>query len=101
MGGFTSGPNTSYSEAEEYNGSTWTEVTDQPTAIYYHNGAGTQTAALSFGGEPDDAENFEYDGTNWTDGGDLNTGRGKLFGSGTQTAALAATGLTATANTET
>ncbi len=37
-------------ETETYDGSTWTEVGDLNTARRSSNGAGTQTAALAFGG---------------------------------------------------
>ena len=59
-------------------------------------GAGTQTAALSFGGvvgtappEPRSGATQEYDGTNWTSGGTMNTARNDGGGTGTQTAGLA------------
>ena len=53
-------------------------------------GAGTQTAALSFGGGfPIKAETEEYNGTSWSPGGSLNTARNYLGGCGTQTAGLA------------
>jgi hypothetical protein len=54
-------------------------------------GAGTQTAALAFGGQLHlfTGATEEYDGTTWTAGGSLNTARNDLGGAGTQTAALA------------
>jgi hypothetical protein len=56
-------------------------------------GAGTQTAALGFGGLADTAETGateEYDGSTWTSNPTgLNTARRLLGGAGTQTAALA------------
>jgi hypothetical protein len=55
-------------------------------------GAGTQTAALAFGGRypPTTGATEEYDGTTWTTSpGSLNTARYLLGGAGTQTAALA------------
>ena len=55
-------------------------------------GAGTQTAALAFGGfvPPSSAKTEAYNGTNWTEVNDLNTAR-QLFGAAgaTNTAALA------------
>jgi hypothetical protein len=36
---------------ESYNGASWTEVNDLNSAIGQNGGAGTQTAALSIGGE--------------------------------------------------
>ena len=57
-------------------------------------GAGTQTAALSFGGNPPvgfpgTGATEEYNGTSWSPGGSLNTARTYLGGCGTQTAGLA------------
>ena len=55
------------------------------------HGAGTQTAALVFGGTAPPSKNAteEYNGTAWTNGGNLGTGRVSLSGAGTQTAGLA------------
>ena len=80
------------SEVEEYNGSTWSEVTDMPADIGQLAGAGTQTAALSISGGPSIAESYEYDGTNWTAGGNINTARERSTGFGLQTAAVAVGG---------
>jgi hypothetical protein len=55
-------------------------------------GAGTQTAALGFGGfiSPGySASTEEYDGSSWTAGGNLGTARRELAGAGIQTAGLA------------
>ena len=54
-------------------------------------GAGTQTAALAFGGTtpPRTAITESYDGTSWTEVGDLNTARNTLGATGSSTAALA------------
>jgi hypothetical protein len=55
-------------------------------------GAGTQTAALAFGGfetQAATAATEEYDGSTWTSNPSLNTARYSLAGCGTQTAALA------------
>jgi hypothetical protein len=67
-------------------------------------GAGTQTAALAFGGDnppPVTGATEEYDGSTWTTSPvSLNTARNFLGGAGTQTAALAFGGFhTGTANT--
>ena len=80
------------SEVEEYDGSTWTEVTDMPADISQLAGAGTQTAAVSISGGPSIAESYEYDGTNWTAAGNINTSRERAAGFGTQTAAVAVGG---------
>jgi hypothetical protein len=54
-------------------------------------GAGTQTAALGFGGytpSPFVATSASYNGSSWTGTPSLNTARYALGGAGTQTAAL-------------
>ena len=63
-------------------------------------GAGTQTAALSFGGQAPaiQATNEQYDGSSWTEVGDLNQGRSYLGGTGTTTAALAVAGYSGSAD---
>jgi hypothetical protein len=86
---------------EEYNGSTWSEQSDLGTAQYYVAGAGTQTAALGFGGYTTppaaiSAKTVEYDGSSWTNGGNLNNARTGPAGAGTQTAGLAMGGGNAT-----
>ena len=89
-GGYNGG---NKSEVEEYDGSSWSEVTDIPTAGRSQGAAGTLTAGLIFGAaDSPQVKTFEYDGTNWTAGGDLNTGRKYMAGTGTQTAALAVGG---------
>ena len=66
--GFTSNPAGSWAEGNNLN-----------TARQRHAAAGTQTAALSFGGKnaSDSQTNVteKYDGTSWTEVGDLNTAR--------------------------
>jgi hypothetical protein len=65
------------------------------TARYVLAGAGTQTAALAFGGQPPvTAATEEYNGASWTSSNPLNTARLVLAGAGTQTAALAFGGAT-------
>jgi hypothetical protein len=71
---------------------TWASGGNLGTSRYAIAGAGTQTAALGFGGYTDpgfSAATEEYDGTSWTAGGNLNTGRTGPGGAGTQTSALA------------
>ena len=69
----------------------WATGGNLNTARVYLAGAGTQTAALAFGGTapPVKNETESYNGTNWTDVNNLNTARFALAGAGTQTAALA------------
>ena len=69
---------------EEYNGSTWAEVTDIPTATNGLDGAGILTDGIIFaGGKPAMSdEAYDYDGTNWTTAGSMNTARTELTGWG-------------------
>jgi len=91
-GQLSNSPYGNQSVVEEYNGSSWSEVTNYPTSVGNLSGTGTQTAALGFGGYPNVTATNEYDGTNWTSGGALGTGRELLSGIGVQTAAFAAGG---------
>jgi L-2-hydroxyglutarate oxidase LhgO len=60
------------------------------TARDYLAAAGTQTAALAFGGTPPvTAATEEYDGTSWTSSTSMTTARVVLAGAGTQASALA------------
>ena len=104
-GGYTSGR---LAATEEWNFSVeavtagaWASGNNANTARYHIEGAGTQTAGLSFGGftypSPgvvQKALTESYDGTNWTEVGDLNTARSDAGSMGTQTAALLAGGST-------
>src|SRR6056300_87572 len=58
--------------------------------------AGTQTAALAFGGEiaPITGATESYNGSSWTEVNDLNTVRYALAGGGTQTSAIGTGGET-------
>jgi hypothetical protein len=104
FGGYLTGV---LSATESYNGSTWSNQPSMSTARVYLEGAGTQTAALAFGGvtfSPTVAarnETEEYGGS-WTSGGAMNTAAWDRVGAGTQTAALASGGQTPsyTANSE-
>jgi hypothetical protein len=61
------------------------------TARFSLGAAGTQTAALGFGGSTgsNTGATEQYDGTSWTTSpGSLNTARRLLAGAGTQTAGL-------------
>jgi hypothetical protein len=78
---------------EEYDGSTWTTSSGSLNTARrdYPGSAGTQTAALAFGGFDTAVTGAteEYDGNSWTTSpGSLNTARYGLGGAGTQTAAL-------------
>jgi hypothetical protein len=100
LGSFgNTGPVLASVASESYNGSTWTATPNGNVAREALAGAGTQTAAVSFGGfyypeyapgGPGNKNNTEkFDGSSWTNSGVMNTGRRYLGGCGTQTAALA------------
>tara|TARA_Y100000114_G_scaffold76536_1_gene70229 strand:+ start:7 stop:960 length:954 start_codon:yes stop_codon:yes gene_type:complete len=78
----------------QYDGSSWTSQPSMNTArgLFAEGSAGTVTAAIAFGGEPQTDATEEYDGSSWTAGGALNTSRYTLGGFGTVTAAVAAGG---------
>ena len=93
-------PNSVTSNVEEYDGTSWTEVTNYPSGMQWLMGVGTQTAGLFFGGQNNTNSNggtnqtltVEYDGTSWTTSGGLNAARRVMTGFGTQTAAVGANG---------
>ena len=72
----------------------WASGGDLGTARYELGSAGTQTAALGFGGNTPAGSptktnaTEEYGGSSWTAGGALGTARYAIAGCGTQTAAL-------------
>jgi len=87
---------------ESYNGSAWTEVNDLNTARGSFAGAGTQTLALAFGGDPNVALTESWNGTSWTEVNDLNQGRNGIGGAGVDnTSALCFGGQDFGTNTET
>ncbi len=88
-----------------WNGSSWTEVNELNTARGYLGGAnaGSQTAAMAFGGgspyknntEKWDGTNWTWNGSAWTETNNMNTARGGGSGVGqVYTAALAVGGYT-------
>jgi len=83
-------------------GASWSSGSPLITARRILSGAGTQTAALAFGGyipPSGSALTEEYNGSGWANGGNLTTARWALGGAGTQTAGLAFGGFTGTVNT--
>ena len=61
----------------------WATANSMNTQRFYLAGAGTQAAALAFGGAPGTKVETElWNGTNWTEVNNLNTGRSRLGGSG-------------------
>ena len=92
------GPSPAGMNCETYDGSSWTEVGNLPAANNSHKGGGTQTNAVSFGGElpggvPTGVEAYTWDGTSWTASANMAKHRIQLAGSGTATAALAISGV--------
>ena len=75
---------------EQYDGSSWSEITDLNTARGGNGGgAGTTTAMLAFSGGPSITDVVEsWNGSAWTEVAEVNTGRYESKGGGTQTAAL-------------
>ena len=99
FGGYTG---TASNSTEEYNGSGWAVGGNLGSARYQGAGAGTQTAALYFGGRPPGSgatTTEEYNGSSWTGGGALPVAKMGLAGCGIQTAALAFGGSPPTRNT--
>ena len=75
---------------ETWNGTTWTEVANLPTATGASGGFGTNTAAVNAGGyaPPTNTACTKWDGTSWTATGALNTGTQMMGSGGTQTAGM-------------
>jgi hypothetical protein len=89
------------SNTEEYNGTAWAEGGALSISRYALGGAGTQNAALAFGGYSYCICTEEYNGTTWSPGGAMIFGRGDLAGGGYQDSALAFGGIYGTACSET
>jgi hypothetical protein len=77
---------------ESYDGTSWTNMNDLNTSRARVGGAGTETAAVCFGGDGSLAATETWDGTSWTSTTNMGTGRGDLTGFGTGSLALAAGG---------
>ena len=85
-GGYT-GPPGRITNTESYNGTSWTEVADIPTAYNYGNGFGTNTASVHAGADPAATTTYLWNGTSWsTPGNNLGTNRFLGGTSGTSTA---------------
>jgi hypothetical protein len=99
-GGYASAsPESARALVEEYNGSSWSEQNDLPSAKANGASAGIQTATILAGGGPTPTNTSElYDGTSWTAGPTLNTPLTGRAASGTQTAAIVAGGRSPTSS---
>ena len=68
-------------DVEEYDGTSWSEQNNMPTALRDMSGFGTQTAFVGCagyqpGGSPvNTGSTYEYDGSDWTSGGTMNVKR--------------------------
>ena len=79
--------------AEEYNGSSWTEVGNVNTGKYGILGFGaTKDTAVKVGGTSANTGVEEYNGTSWTAVNSIPANRADGMGSGSQTAGLLAAG---------
>ena len=101
-GGYNSpaGPGTSsyIAEAASWDGSAWTNITDIPERRTNHEGSGTATANIFYGGinqppSPGTAasyrtEGFTWDGSSWTTLPDMAEGQSNGGGAGTSTATI-------------
>ena len=76
---------------EAWGGSSWTAANGTNTPNGGNSASGTQTAAITFGGETT-ANTELYDGTSWTEVNNMNTARGKMSGSGVQSSAVGSGG---------
>ena len=83
-------PGTLYASTEEYDGSSWTGGGAMPATRDGPGGAGTQTAALAFGGKSGTFidTSIEYDGSSWTAGGTMGTAIYNFGSAGSQTSGL-------------
>jgi len=78
---------------EQYNGSSWTEVSDLNTARANVTGFGSSTAAIAGNGStPTKVETESWDGSSWTEIAETNFPRSDSTGAGTQTSGMIATG---------
>ena len=76
----------------------WSSGGALTTLRAWSGNAGTQTAALAFGGSPYTVTSEEYNGSSWANGGNLNVSRAPYgAGFGTQTAAVNVGGYSGTA----
>ena len=94
FGGENSAGDGHAAETYHYDGTNWTDGGDLNTARSVGGGAGTQTAALMFGGsKPGTAdETEEYNGTSWTNANDMNNTTKDMGSGGLQTNAMSAGG---------
>jgi len=96
-GGDDGGSTPSFTEVEEYNGTSWTEIAEINEGNSRQSCAGANAEAiLEIGGEADKATCESWNGSSWTEVGDLNTGRYDTAAGGPYTSAIVAGGSDAT-----
>ena len=95
FGGYTTSPATNYALAEQYDGTSWTEVGDLNQTRNAVTGFGILTAAVAVGGDsfpPSPATNYalveEWDGSSWTEVTNVPTATAYADSAGTLTAGL-------------
>ncbi len=77
----------------QYNGHSWWYMSKLTTSRRNQGGAGTQNAAVIWGGDVSpQALTEEWNGHSWSESGDLNTGKSARVGAGSQNAAIAGGG---------
>jgi len=98
FGGLIDPPATNYTQTEQYNGTSWTEVSDLNTARWQGGNAGVSyDSVLMSGGyvsTPGSRQAIveSWNGSSWTEVADLNTARYGAMSSGTNTSATVAGG---------
>ena len=86
-------PSTALTNAESFNGTTWTAMTVLPTAVKGGSGAGTQTSYIAWGGYPATTDSVVWNGSSWTEITAMTVNRRMFQESGTSdTSAMAACG---------
>ena len=88
-GGDDGGSTPTFTEVEEYNGTSWTEIAEINEGNSRQSCAGANAEAiLEIGGEADKATCESWNGSAWTEVGDLNTGRYDTAAGGPYTSAI-------------
>jgi len=97
-GGDDGGTTPTFTDVEEYNGTSWTEIAEINEGNSRQSCAGANAEAiLEIGGEAGTKATCEsWNGSAWTEVGDLNTGRYDTAAGGTYTSAIVAAGSNAT-----
>jgi hypothetical protein len=95
FGGYSDPSGQYLSNAQAYDGSSWTSSPSIPAVSFVGATVGSSTAGLLMGGGNQTGyQNFsaEYDGSTWTAGPNMSTAKSSMAGFGIQTAAISAGG---------